>query len=279
MKKIIVFGAGQAGQMVLRWLNSNLEILAFADNNNKKHGSQVFGYPVISAEAAVKKKPDIIYIAILNQEACFSIRKQLLEIGFEGEIRDLFKIRDVFDFRLAFLKLIAEEIKKTNLKGDIAELGVYKGDFARELNSEFPERSLHLFDTFTGFDNRDLSIEKSKVPSPVLQNFSNTSIDLVKKKMLFPDKVKFYPGRFPDTIPLDDLSFSLVSLDTDLYQPTYEGLKYFYPRLEKGGSILVHDYNSFQYPGVKKAVCEFCDANNIMVLPLMDLHGTAVIQR
>ena len=66
-------------------------------------------------------------------------------------------------------------------------------------------------------------------------------------------------------------------LDTDLYEPTYEGLKVFYPKLVKGGVIIVHDYNSTQFSGVKKAVKRFCEEADVSVLPLSDMHGSAVL--
>lgn len=71
--------------------------------------------------------------------------------------------------------------------------------------------------------------------------------------------------------------FALVSLDPDLYEPTLEGLRYFYPRLAPGGRILIHDYTSCQFEGVKMAVDEYCRAHELFVVPLMDLHGTAVL--
>src|ERR1700761_2115534 len=41
--------------------------------------------------------------------------------------------------RLATLELVAEEINKKGLQGAVAELGVYKGKFARYINQYFPE--------------------------------------------------------------------------------------------------------------------------------------------
>ena len=70
---------------------------------------------------------------------------------------------------------------------------------------------------------------------------------------------------------------AVVSLDTDLYEPTYQGLTYFYPRLSVGGMILIHDYNSRQFPGVGMAVRRFCEEQQLYLVPLMDLHGTAVL--
>ena len=71
--------------------------------------------------------------------------------------------RNYFDYiRLATLELVSHEIELKKLQGNVAELGVYKGKFARYINSYFPTRKLYLFDTFEGFDVKDVSIEKEK---------------------------------------------------------------------------------------------------------------------
>lgn len=38
--------------------------------------------------------------------------------------------------------------------------------------------------------------------------------------------------------------------------------------MSKGGIILVHDYFNDRYPGVKKAVDEFCEKENIKCFPI-----------
>ena len=73
--------------------------------------------------------------------------------------------------------------------------------------------------------------------------------------------------------------FVFVSIDTDLYDPIYNGLLYFYPRLIKGGYIFVHDYNNDGYTGAKKAVQQFCKENQISFTPLPDSCGTAIIAK
>ena len=48
--------------------------------------------------------------------------------------------------------------------------------------------------------------------------------------------------------------YAFVSIDADLYAPTAAALPLFWDRLSPGGVIMVHDYNSTQFPGVGKAV-------------------------
>ena len=86
-------------------------------------------------------------------------------------------------------------------------------------------------------------------------------------------------GFFPDTAKGLEDQFVFVSLDADLYDPILEGLNYFYPRLQNGGYIFIHDYNNDLYKGARKAVDEFCDSNGLSAIPLPDSCGTAVLKK
>jgi O-methyltransferase len=164
-----------------------------------------------------------------------------------------------FDYiRLSTLELISFEIVKKDLKGNVAELGVYKGKFARYINQFFPDRKLYLFDTFEGFDKRDTAGEKSENYSSGTQDFSDTSVSVVLKQMPFAGNCIPVKGFFPESARGIDDSFVLVSLDADLYDPIYAGLNFFFPKLVKGGYILIHDFNNDTYKGARKAVEQFC---------------------
>ncbi len=190
--------------------------------------------------------------------------------------RDLNK--NYFDYiRLATLELISEEIRKKNLTGSVAELGVYKGKFARYINLYFKERKLYLFDTFEGFDERDVNTEKKEGFSSGSQNFSDTSVESVLSLMPFPNNCIPVKGFFPESAANIKDEFIFVSLDADLYEPIYEGLKFFYPLLVPGGYIFVHDFNNDNYPGARKAVEKFCAEKNISFVPIPDSAGSAII--
>src|SRR4026209_189 len=69
--------------------------------------------------------------------------------------------RNYMDYiRLSTLELVAHEIDRNNIPGSVAELGVYKGKFAPYINQYFPGRKLFLFDTFKGFDEKDVRSER-----------------------------------------------------------------------------------------------------------------------
>jgi len=186
--------------------------------------------------------------------------------------------RNYFDYiRISTLELVSHEINLKNLAGDVAELGVYKGKFARYINRYFPNRSLYLFDTFEGFDARDVAGEKENKLSSGEQDFSDTSVDSVLKLMPHPDKCIAIKGFFPESAKNIDASFIFVSIDADLYEPIYNGLVYFFPKLSAGGYIFIHDFNNDNYKGSRKAVEQFCSENGINYLPLPDSGGSAII--
>lgn len=279
MGRIVVFGAGQSGRMIVKMLHGTCELMAYADNNFINLSDSLDGVKIISPKEIYSLKPDKIIISVLNKEASELIKKQLIgERINKSDIFNIYEIKDLFDVRLSTIRLLAEEIKNKNIDGCIAELGVYKGYIARELNILFKDRKLYLFDTFEGFDNRDLETENNYEKSKSkFGKFNDTSLENVKKILPYPEQVVFYKGYFPDSVNGFEEKFALVSLDADLYLPTYNGLKYFHPRLSNGGYILLHDYNSTQFPNVKKAVQDFSKETDIKIVPLCDLHGSAVI--
>jgi O-methyltransferase len=186
------------------------------------------------------------------------------------------------------LDLVSREIVGRNLPGAVAELGVYRGDFAALVNKLFSDRSLYLFDTFTGFLERDILAEQvgddrgvySKRSEVDVGGFSDTSVDLVMKKMAHPEKCVIRQGEFPETTSgLEDVSFAFCSIDVDLFRPTMQGLEFFYRRLSPGGYIFVHDYNNRHFRGVQAALRQFCAREEIAFFPLPDVGGTAVINK
>jgi O-methyltransferase len=181
--------------------------------------------------------------------------------------------------RIQTLLLCSEEIKQKNAHGCIAEVGVYRGNFASKLNMVFPDRTLYLFDTFSGFDARDIGDGNETHSSQFNLRFSDTSEEIVMHKMIFPEKCVIKKGYFPDTaIDIDEV-FVFVSIDVDLFLPTINGLKYFYPRLSKGGYIFVHDFYNTEYLGVQKAVNKFCIENEINFTPIPDISGSVIITK
>lgn len=176
--------------------------------------------------------------------------------------------------RLYFLYLNVRRLLRDGVAGDFAELGVYKGNSAKVMHLLAPQRRIWLFDTFAGFDDADAAAD---VRSDVKRgDFSDTSLEGVRRFLGDSDRFVFVPGRFPDTagaVP-GETRFALVHLDCDLYQPMRAGLEFFHPRLEPGGLMVVHDYGSGHWPGVVQAVDEFLRGRPERPMLIPDKSGT-----
>jgi O-methyltransferase len=224
-------------------------------------------------------------ISFVNQSDSFVIQhlpEFIKDINFSTYrkiwIHENRKNNDVDLIRMLFLICSVEEILSSNIKGSFAELGVYKGNSAKILNELAPKRNLYLFDTFEGFLEKDTIFESKKINK---RHFKDTSLENIKNLFKSSENVYLCPGYFPETtcsIPKKE-TFSLVHLDADLYNPTKSALKFFYPKLEKGAFLIVHDYLNESWPGVRKAVDEFFQDKIKNITRIPDKSGSIVIRK
>jgi O-methyltransferase len=182
--------------------------------------------------------------------------------------------------RLSTLDLVADEIVTRNIPGAVAELGVYKGQFAAAINTALPDRTFYLFDTFTGFAEEEEERDRAIHGLAYKRDFSDTSEELVLSRLPHRERCVVRRGLFPETaVGLESEQFCFASIDTDLYDPIYAGLEFFYDRLSPGGYLFVHDYNNRLYPGAKNAVRDFSARRNVSYVPLTDMYGTAIFTK
>lgn len=182
--------------------------------------------------------------------------------------------------RTSALSLVADEIRSKQLDGAVAELGVAQGKFARVINALFPEKTLHLFDTFDDFPEEDVAVDNERNFSSARRgSYTDIDIEALLVNMPHPEQCALHKGYFPQTAKGIDEVFCFVNIDCDLYKPISDGLEFFYPRLIKGGCIFVHDYRSKYFTGVKAAMKEFAEKYEISYCVLPDNTGTAVIMK
>ncbi|GGE71950.1 class I SAM-dependent methyltransferase [Sphingomonas prati] len=166
--------------------------------------------------------------------------------------------------------------------GDYAELGTYRGMTASVIWPRMAAGStLYCFDTFEGFDQRDLGDDRLAQPLEK-SAFRDTSLDIVRARISNGNDagLAFRVGFFPDTFAgLEQKRFRFVHIDMDLADPIRSALAMFWPRMVDGGIILVHDYRSKRYPMAAEAVDEFFAQRGIVAWPLNDRLGTAMIMR
>ncbi len=130
--------------------------------------------------------------------------------------------------RLWSFILNIKQVLSENIEGEFAELGVWRGNTASVLAyfASKNNRKVYLFDTFEGFDKRDLEgIDSNKQMA-----FADTSLTMVKNIIGEDSKVcDFVKGFFPASVAdfHRNRKYSVVSLDCDLYEPIKAGLDFF----------------------------------------------------
>ena len=280
MKNVVLFGAGQVGTMISRLMGIGYTVSCFADNCEEKWGSTLAGVPVVSPQDSLLFGPDCYCLCVMDAVRTEQMSEQLRDLGFDGEII-LPEALQIFDARVAVMRLLAEQIHDRNIPGDVAELGVFRGDFAVLINAAFPDRTIHLFDTFEGFPAEDVAVEQAWGFSRAKAgDFSDTGKDFVSRRLSSRERAVFHVGYFPETFSsCENCMFSFVSIDADLYAPTAAALPLFWDRLSPGGVMLVHDVNSTQFSGAGEAVNEFCREMGIIPMPICDLHGSVILRK
>ncbi|MEK3826969.1 MULTISPECIES: TylF/MycF/NovP-related O-methyltransferase [Paenibacillus] len=279
MERAIIYGAGATGMSVYEQIKKKgLSCLAFIDNDVSLQGKTINGIPIISPEDIVNFDYDKIYIGTIMDIELLKLK--LISMGVNETQIDDSLVSLSYKARIAFLKSQAEIFKDRGLVGSCAECGVLSGSFAKVINETFPNQSLYLFDTFEGFDQRDIGVELTNgFSSSLAGTFGGlTSLESVMKSMPIPNKIIIKKGYFPETIEGIEDTFLFVNLDFDLYKPTLAGLEFFYQNLVNGGIVLVHDYFSTRFKGVKQAVDEFCDKNSIFPIAIGDNSSVAIIK-
>jgi O-methyltransferase len=163
-----------------------------------------------------------------------------------------------------------------SVPGDFAEVGVFRGGGARVLKEVKNGRLLHLFDTFSGMPETDPMRDTTHKAG----DFADASLEAVQR-YLGTEGIRYYPGFFPDTTIGHEESlrrFAFVHLDVDIYQSTLDALRFFYPRVSRGGMLVTHDYSAQSCPGVAAAYDEFFADKAERVLPVWDSQAVVIKQ-
>ena len=173
-----------------------------------------------------------------------------------------------------------------SIPGSLVECGVWRGGssmlMAATLLSEGSKnRELWLYDTFTGMSTandfdvdylglaaKDQMLEQQRSVNEI-NVWCYSPLDEVKNNMSltgYPEyQLKYVVGDVCDTL-LTEIpeSISLLRLDTDFYESTRAELEVLYPRLSKGGVIILDDYGHWN--GARLAVDEFLESNSLRPL-------------
>lgn len=189
-------------------------------------------------------------------------------------------------------------IHEKNIDGDIVECGVWKGGSMMAVAETLlslgeSNRNLYLFDTYEGMappTGEDVDIAGVTAESLLEQSDKRNddsvwccaSLEMVRSAVNsvgYPaEKIHFVKGMVEQTIPAGaPEKIALLRLDTDWYESTRHEMEHLFPRLAKGGVLIIDDYGHWQ--GARKAIDEYLEYNKIkMLLNRIDYTGRIAVK-
>lgn len=175
-----------------------------------------------------------------------------------------------------------------DLPGVYVECGVAAGAQVIAMAAGAPNKTIYAFDSFEGIplpSNKDDQMpgiamlsktEQALLPDPGKQVLESSGATVVSVEdfeshikasgVNWPERIFAVKGWFEEMIPkyLEaiapakqmgyDFPIAILRLDGDLYNSTYVCLKHLYPKVIKGGIVIIDDW---QLPGCKQAVIDY----------------------
>ncbi|HET8678809.1 MAG TPA: TylF/MycF/NovP-related O-methyltransferase [bacterium] len=174
---------------------------------------------------------------------------------------------------------------RARVPGAIVECGVWRGGSMMAaaytlLLEQDASRDLYLFDTFEGMpppSRHDVRWDGAKADRVLAESdradeeatWAAVSIDKVRGAMRSTGydeaRVHYVAGLVEETIPQQaPASIALLRLDTDWYASTKHELQHLFPRISRGGVLIIDDYGYWQ--GARRAVDEYFRDHRINLL-------------
>lgn len=143
---IIIFGTGSTADTVVDFLNKNVNILAFSDNNDLKWGGTFKGKDIVSPKKIKEFSYDYIVIASQFNEEIYN---QLLDMNIKKEnifqyIKFLDMMFNPFEGRLYYFKREIDKVE-TLITGISYAMSGVKGSLLKRLGYNFSVDSQDLF--------------------------------------------------------------------------------------------------------------------------------------
>lgn len=163
---------------------------------------------------------------------------------YDSMARDWYR-DEIVDARWRMWLLTSYARHARNLPGNYAEFGTYRGGCAWMVLSTAdlqPTRRFHLFDTFSGIPDRELTEDERA--AGFAGRLSDTSVEYVRNLLEPWDPIpQLWPGDVFDTIPAAETGeLAFLHLDLNAAAPTGHVLEHVYDRLVPGGIALFDDY-------------------------------------
>ena len=225
-----------------------------------------------------KKYKEKLYSKVIIQEMN-SFEKELIQICKKYSMTN--------EIRMWNLIKSFEYVMLNKVEGDFVETGVWKGGnliLLQKLLDKFyfssdKNKFIWGYDTFTGM-SKPSKYDKDLYDKPAYEiwqksnkeNYNewcycskNEVLGNFKKENTNIKYLKLIKGKVEDTLKEDDKvpeKISILRLDTDWYESSKIELEVLFPKLSKGGILILDDYGHWK--GVYKAVNEYFYEKNIV---------------
>jgi len=180
------------------------------------------------------------------------------------------------------LALIEKHVGKGN--GIVVECGVWRGGMSAAMAEILPKKKFFLFDSFEGLpevaeiDGKAAAAWQADTESARYRNNCKAEIEEARSVMRKSNAdFELIKGWFNQTLP--DFSFDneidLLRLDGDWYESTMDCFTHLYPKVKKGGLVLIDDY--FAWDGCSRATHDYLSRIKSESRIHMSANGVAYI--
>jgi hypothetical protein len=190
--------------------------------------------------------------------------------------------------RLDNLQRCVEDVLRDGVPGDLIETGVWRGGatiFMRAVLAAYGDasRKVWVADSFAGLPRPDPARAPLDAGDTLWAFSADLAVPLETVKAnfarygLLDDRVRFLAGWFKDTLPGAPIErLAVMRLDGDMYESTMDALTALYPKLSRGGYVIVDDYGALET--CRAAVHDF-RARNGVEDPIRKIDWTGVYWR
>jgi len=167
------------------------------------------------------------------------------------------------------------------LAGDFVECGVNRGGLSRAVahyvGFERLNKRFYLLDTFAGIPAESISPEEwalGRRPGNWTPTSYGECYNDVQRTFADYGNVILVRGIIPDTLPCveaDEVCY--LSIDLNCVAPEIAAAEYFWPKMVRGGIMLLDDYAQIPFLPQKRAFDAFAAHHGVMVLALPTGQG------
>ena len=271
-------------ELYLNLLKRTLTGALQEDNDSIIGGVRTDGSPSWKKRAAnaVGKTAGRFNIEIAYKKA-YDPRMREIGIDWPSRAESMIGLR-----RMDNIQQCVSAVVQDGVPGDLIETGVWRGGaviFMRAVLEAYGDtsRTVWCADSFEGLPAPNVAVYAADAGDRLHElGGLAVGVDQVKNNFrrygLLDDQVKFLVGWFKDTLPTAPIDkLSILRLDGDMYESTWQAIEALYPKLSPGGFCIIDDFGSF-VDQAQKAVHDY-RAQHGITDEIVDIDGSGAYWR